>query len=183
MLRFVSVSIIASVLSGRCEVLCTKGFCVHSAMGQAKSKAAVIIPDPAKDGVPAALCGLYKAKILPLEQHVDYEFVDGPYLNDAEFSSKPSVLFVGQYSVGKTTVIQYLVGEDIPGSRIGPEPTTDTFTFVTYGESKRVIPGTSLMGEANFPFKGTVSNGVCLYFNCLRLFCCRISEIWCAVFE
>ena len=44
------------------------------------------------------------------------------------FSAKPQVLLVGQYSVGKTSFIRYLLGRDFPGQRIGPEPTTDRFT-------------------------------------------------------
>lgn len=43
-------------------------------------------------------------------------------------TAKPQVLLVGQYSVGKTSFIRYLLGRDFPGQRIGPEPTTDRFT-------------------------------------------------------
>ena len=49
-------------------------------------------------------------------------------------TAKPQVLLVGQYSVGKTSFIRYLLGRDFPGQRVGPEPTTDRFTggcFVT----------------------------------------------------
>lgn len=35
---------------------------------------------------------------------------------------------MGQYSVGKTSFIRYLLGRDFPGQRVGPEPTTDRFT-------------------------------------------------------
>ena len=35
---------------------------------------------------------------------------------------------MGQYSVGKTSFIRYVLGRDFPGQRIGPEPTTDRFT-------------------------------------------------------
>ncbi len=44
------------------------------------------------------------------------------------FVAKPQVLLIGQYSVGKTSFIRYLLGRDFPGQRIGPEPTTDRFT-------------------------------------------------------
>jgi GTPase SAR1 family protein len=37
-------------------------------------------------------------------------------------------MLIGQYSVGKTSFIRYLLGRDFPGQRIGPEPTTDRFT-------------------------------------------------------
>ena len=49
------------------------------------------------------------------------------------YSAKPQVLLVGQYSVGKTSFIRYLLGRDFPGQRIGPEPTTDRFTGESYG--------------------------------------------------
>jgi EH domain-containing protein 1 len=42
--------------------------------------------------------------------------------------AKPQILLIGQYSVGKTSFIRYLLGRDFPGQRIGPEPTTDRFT-------------------------------------------------------
>jgi GTPase SAR1 family protein len=43
-------------------------------------------------------------------------------------AAKPQVMLIGQYSVGKTSFIRYLLGRDFPGQRIGPEPTTDRFT-------------------------------------------------------
>jgi polynucleotide 5'-kinase involved in rRNA processing len=33
--------------------------------------------------------------------------------------AKPQVLLIGQYSVGKTSFIRYLLGRDFPGQRIG----------------------------------------------------------------
>jgi EH domain-containing protein 1 len=36
----------------------------------------------------------------------------------------------GQYSTGKTSIIKYLLGSDYPGSRVGPEPTTDRLAFI-----------------------------------------------------
>ena len=53
-------------------------------------------------------------------------------------------MLVGQYSVGKTSFIKYLLGKDFPGSRIGPEPTTDKFTAVFDGPEERTIPGNAL---------------------------------------
>ena len=42
-----------------------------------------------------------------------------------KFVFRPMVMLVGQYSTGKTTFIRYLLEQDFPGIRIGPEPTTD----------------------------------------------------------
>ena len=62
-----------------------------------------------------------------------------PALNEPDFDAKPMVLLVGQYSTGKTSFIRYLLERDFPGIRIGPEPTTDAFTAVMYGENEQVF--------------------------------------------
>ena len=61
-------------------------------------------------------------------------------------AAKPQVLLVGQYSVGKTSFIKYLLGRDFPGQRIGPEPTTDRFT----GAYRSVTFLVSLKAQDNF---------------------------------
>ena len=58
---------------------------------------------------------LYKSKILPLEQYYRYDLFFSPLMTDAEFDSKPQVMLVGQYSVGKTSFIRYILGRDFPG--------------------------------------------------------------------
>ena len=52
-------------------------------------------------------------------------------LDEADFDAKPMILLVGQYSTGKTTFIKYLLEQEFPGMRIGPEPTTDCFIIIT----------------------------------------------------
>ncbi len=73
---------------------------------------------------------LYKLKILPMEQLYRFDLFHSPSLSDAEFDAKPQVMLLGQYSVGKTTFIRYLLGQDFPGQRIGPEPTTGKTYFL-----------------------------------------------------
>lgn len=97
---------------------------------------------------------LYKTKILPVEQLYRYDLFSTPSISDAEFDSKPQVLLVGQYSVGKTTFIRYLLGRDWSSIRIGPEPTTDRFTALMDGPEDRVIYGNSLAVMADMPYKG-----------------------------
>jgi septin family protein len=58
--------------------------------------------------------------------------------DDPDFDAKPMILLVGQYSTGKTTFIRYLLEEDFPGMRIGPEPTTDRFIAIMFGEEESV---------------------------------------------
>lgn len=63
-----------------------------------------------------------REKLRPLEAAAAFSVLNQP-LSDAEFNAPPSVLLVGQYSVGKTTFIRNLIGKDF-NQRIGPEPTT-----------------------------------------------------------
>lgn len=79
--------------------------------------------------VSAKLKSIYTKAVLPIEKRYKYDyFFESPFLSDVEFDAKPQVLLIGQYSVGKTSFIRYLLGRDFPGQRIGPEPTTDRFT-------------------------------------------------------
>ena len=49
--------------------------------------------------------------------------------------------------------VRYLLEQDIPGSRVGPEPTTDCFTAIMHGEVEGVIPGNALIVDPNKPFR------------------------------
>ena len=64
------------------------------------------------------------------------------------------VMLVGEYSVGKTSFIKYLIDDDFPGQRIGPEPTTDRFTVLLNGPEERRIQGHSLSVYPDLPFSG-----------------------------
>lgn len=103
---------------------------------------------------------IYKTKIMPLEQLYKFDIFYSPFMSDAEFDSKPQVMLVGQYSVGKTTFIRYLLGRDFPGQRIGPEPTTDRFTAVMDGPDERVIPGNALAVAHDMPYRGLEKFGM-----------------------
>nr|XP_020470455.1 EH domain-containing protein 2 isoform X3 [Monopterus albus] len=103
--------------------------------------------------VTEGLKSLYREKLLPLEQYYGFHDFHSASLEDADFDNKPMVLVVGQYSTGKTTFIKYLLEQDIPGSRVGPEPTTDCFTAIMHGEVESVIPGNALIVDPNKPFR------------------------------
>uniref|UniRef100_A0A1A7YTH2 EH-domain containing 4 n=2 Tax=Iconisemion striatum TaxID=60296 RepID=A0A1A7YTH2_9TELE len=111
-----------------------------------------------KDGemyqtVTEGLQTLYNKKLLPLEETYLFHDFHSPALEGADFQSKPMVLLVGQYSTGKTTFIRYLLEQDFPGMRIGPEPTTDGFIAVMYGENEGVVPGNALVVDPKKPFR------------------------------
>jgi len=104
---------------------------------------------------------IYRKSVLPVEKRFKYDyFYESPFLSDAEFDSKPQVMLIGQYSVGKTSFIKYLLGRDFPGQRIGPEPTTDRFTVLINGPEERVIPGNALSVHPDLPFRGLERFGV-----------------------
>ncbi|XP_037550997.1 EH domain-containing protein 4 [Nematolebias whitei] len=96
---------------------------------------------------------LYTKKLLPLEETYLFHDFHSPALESADFQSKPMVLLVGQYSTGKTTFIRYLLEQDFPGMRIGPEPTTDGFIAVMYGENEGIVPGNALVVDPKKPFR------------------------------
>ncbi len=69
--------------------------------------------DPVKKdlytNVAEGLREVYKSKLLPLEEAYKFHEFHSPPLDDSDFSAKPMVLLVGQYSVGKTSFIRYLL--------------------------------------------------------------------------
>lgn len=48
---------------------------------------------------------------------------------------------------------RYLLEQDFPGMRIGPEPTTDSFIAVMQGEVEGIIPGNALVVDPKKPFR------------------------------
>lgn len=105
------------------------------------------------ENVLEGLKSIYKQKLLPLEAAYHFHEFHSPQLDDPDFDARPMILLVGQYSTGKTTFIRYLLERDFPGIRIGPEPTTDRFIAVMYGEKEGVIPGNALVVDPKKHFR------------------------------
>lgn len=113
------------------------------------------------DNVKESMKRIYNSYLKPLEDHYDFASFHSKPLQDADFAAKPMVLLVGQYSVGKTSFIKYLLQKDFPGMRIGPEPTTDSFIAVMQGDKDREtglilegkVPGEALVLDQTKPFK------------------------------
>mmetsp|Transcript_21590 Transcript_21590/g.32128 ORF Transcript_21590/g.32128 Transcript_21590/m.32128 type:complete len:566 (-) Transcript_21590:155-1852(-) len=103
---------------------------------------------------------LYKKKLKPLEKAYRFGEFYSPMLTDADFDAAPMVLLLGQYSVGKTTFIKYLLEREFLGMRIGPEPTTDRFMCIMHGKNERLIPGNALAADGDKPFQGLSKFGV-----------------------
>ncbi|XP_013406368.1 EH domain-containing protein 3 [Lingula anatina] len=96
---------------------------------------------------------LYKTKLLPLEEQYKFHDFHSPQLDDPDFEANPMILLVGQYSTGKTTFIKYLLEQEFPGMRIGPEPTTDRFIVVMHGAHEGVTPGNALVVDPKKQFR------------------------------
>ncbi|KAK7883350.1 hypothetical protein WMY93_029524 [Mugilogobius chulae] len=99
------------------------------------------------------LKNLYYKRLLPIEKHYLFHHFHSPSYEDADFDNKPMILVMGQYSTGKTTFIRYLIEQDFLGGRVGPEPTTDSFTALMYGDVEGIIPGNALTMDAKKPFR------------------------------
>ncbi|THD21543.1 Receptor Mediated Endocytosis [Fasciola hepatica] len=107
----------------------------------------------AYDSVIDGLSRLYTQKLLPLENAYKFHDFHSLALEKGDFESKPMVLLIGQYSTGKTTFIRYLLGQDFPGIRIGPEPTTDSFIAVMHSDREGIIPGNALVMDHKKQFR------------------------------
>ncbi|KAI0981249.1 hypothetical protein GJ496_005705 [Pomphorhynchus laevis] len=132
----------------------------------------------AYDNVIDGLKTIYKTKLLPLEQCYQFQDFHSPPLDDPDFDSKPMVLLVGQYSTGKTTFIRHTLQQDFPGLRIGPEPTTDSFTAIMHTSGPEgIIPGNALVVDPKKQFRvlSKFGNGF------LNRFCC--SQVNCKVLK
>jgi len=109
--------------------------------------------DDSYQNVTAGLRDIYKNKLFPLEKEYFFHDFHSPALDDPDFDAKPMVMLVGQYSTGKTTFIRYILEQDFPGIRIGPEPTTDGFIAVMHDEQEGIIPGNALVVDAKKRFR------------------------------
>ncbi len=102
---------------------------------------------------------LYKDKLLNIERNSKFHKFHHPEILEAELAAKPTVLLIGQYSTGKTTFIKHLIGMEYVDHHIGPEPTTDRFVAVVYGEEAKKIDGNACTGVNTLPFSGLSTFG------------------------
>ncbi|KAI1240515.1 hypothetical protein IHE44_0008939 [Lamprotornis superbus] len=53
----------------------------------------------------------------------------------------------------QSAFLKYLLEQDFPGMRIGPEPTTDSFIAVMQGDVEGIVPGNALVVDPKKPFR------------------------------
>nr|XP_028561859.1 sarcalumenin isoform X2 [Podarcis muralis] len=111
---------------------------------------------PADDysGTLQRLRKIYHTSIKPLEQSYKYNELRQHEITDGEITSKPMVLFLGPWSVGKSTMINYLLGLDNTPYQLytGAEPTTSEFTVIMHGPKLKTIEGIVMAADSTRSF-------------------------------
>ncbi|MGE0174258.1 MAG: dynamin family protein [Oligoflexales bacterium] len=87
-----------------------------------------------------------------------YRYSEEPL--DQQIRWKPIVLLLGNYSSGKSTFVNELLGQDV--QNIGQAPTDDSFTVLTYSDNvsePELKDGSVLLGDPQFPFSALKRHG------------------------
>ncbi|KTF76387.1 hypothetical protein cypCar_00030106 [Cyprinus carpio] len=100
------------------------------------------------------LMKIYHNSIRPMEQAYKYNELRQHEISDGEITSKPMVLFLGPWSVGKSSMVNYLLGlQDTPYQLYtGAEPTTSEFTVIMHGEKIRTVEGIVMAADSSRSF-------------------------------
>uniref|UniRef100_A0A8D8RD22 Sarcalumenin n=1 Tax=Cacopsylla melanoneura TaxID=428564 RepID=A0A8D8RD22_9HEMI len=95
---------------------------------------------------------LYDNAIKPLEMTYKYRDLSNRHFGDPEIFSKPLVLFMGPWSGGKSSIINYLLDNEYSHNslRTGAEPSPAYFNILSWGESPTVLDGTQLAADWTF---------------------------------
>ncbi|XP_030638719.1 sarcalumenin [Chanos chanos] len=97
---------------------------------------------------------IYHTAIKPMEKAYKYNELRQHEVSDAEITSKPMVLFLGPWSVGKSSMINYLLGLHNTPQELytGAEPTTSEYTVIMHGEKVRTIEGIVMAADSSRSF-------------------------------
>nr|XP_033480541.1 sarcalumenin-like isoform X1 [Epinephelus lanceolatus] len=100
------------------------------------------------------LLDIYHTAIKPMEQAYKYNELRQHEVTDGEITSKPMVLFLGPWSVGKSSMINYLLGLHGTSQELytGAEPTTSEYTVIMHGEKFRSIEGIVMAADSSRSF-------------------------------
>ncbi|XP_043079465.1 sarcalumenin-like [Puntigrus tetrazona] len=112
--------------------------------------------EPSREFVDALkkLQHVYNTAIKPMDKAYKYNELRQHEVSDAEITSKPMVLFLGPWSVGKSSMINYLLGLDESSQQLytGAEPTTSEYTVLMHGEKFRTIEGIVMAADSSRSF-------------------------------
>ncbi|KAH9577236.1 Dynamin superfamily [Trypanosoma melophagium] len=104
------------------------------------------------DAVIAELQRIYIERVRPIETKFQYDVYRPSWFSETIVQKKPFVTFLGPFSSGKSTFINYLMQSNY--LLTGPQPVTDKFTVIMHGEQVQQIPGRVLMADSSQPFRG-----------------------------
>ncbi|WP_240484527.1 dynamin family protein [Pseudoponticoccus marisrubri] len=90
----------------------------------------------------------YEDPLEPLSQQ--FMFRRPPTIG--ELQRPPQVLLLGNHSSGKSTFINYLLGQDI--QKTGVAPTDDSFTIITHGTDRADRDGPAVVSNPDLPYEG-----------------------------
>lgn len=105
------------------------------------------------DNIADSVKELYHDTLDPVEAR--FAFEKRP--SDGEISGGPLVLVVGNHSSGKSTFLNYVLGEQV--QRTGMAPTDDTFTILRYSEQREERDGMAIVTNPELPFQGLAKFG------------------------
>ncbi|MEQ2205863.1 hypothetical protein XENOCAPTIV_016510 [Xenoophorus captivus] len=111
-------------------------------------------PSAEFSGAIKRLLNIYHKAIKPMEQVFRYNELRQHEVTDGEITSKPMVLFLGPWSVGKSSMINYLLGLHGTPQELytGAEPTTSEYTVIMHGERFRTIEGIVMAADSSRSF-------------------------------
>ncbi|XP_033976219.1 sarcalumenin-like [Trematomus bernacchii] len=100
------------------------------------------------------LLSIYHNAIKPMEQAFKYNELRQHEVTDGEITSKPMILFLGPWSVGKSSMINYLLGLHGTPQELytGAEPTTSEYTVIMHGEKFRSVEGIVMAADSSRSF-------------------------------
>ncbi|XP_041838095.1 sarcalumenin-like [Melanotaenia boesemani] len=111
-------------------------------------------PSAEFSGAIKTVLNIYHKAIKPMEQAFKYNELRQHEVTDGEVTSKPMVLFLGPWSVGKSSMINYLLGLHGTPQELytGAEPTTSEYTVIMHGEKFRSIEGIVMAADSSRSF-------------------------------
>lgn len=86
----------------------------------------------------------YQEALKPVAERFEFDPVPAP----SETTGLPMVLLLGNHSAGKSSFVNFLLGEDL--QRTGIAPVDDGFTIITHGEAVEDKDGAALITNPDF---------------------------------
>ena len=104
------------------------------------------------DKVLKQLQSIYHTHVEPVEKKFEYDTFRPSWFGETIVQKKPFITFLGPFSAGKSTFINYLMQSNY--LLTGPQPVTDKFTVIMHGDEIQQVPGRVLASDSSQPFRG-----------------------------